>query len=639
MKYKLLVLDVDGTLLNDAKEISKRTLAALLKVQQMGVRIVLASGRPTYGLMPLAKSLELGNYGGFILSYNGCQIINAQNGEILFERRINPEMLPYLEKKAEVNRQELAALDYDTSCFDGGEEFADPAHLYAYDLDVFGTHSLFQYINRTCTEPGRRLLADWLGQHLTKKEDILERQAAVRELAPELKFRQRFRILGLLHKGKAADETELKAWAASPGTFRKSRLLRVLPATVTGINGACLLLVVAGYLPASMWGVIWTLFVVAGFAFTGKITKIQAVYGKKLQILGTYAGLLRLMEARPMQCRLLKSIKEEIGGEQRKASLSISRLSKLMNELDQRNNMFMYVILNGLFFWELRQIMRIEAWKEQYAGELPQWLDALGQMDALNSLATFAYNHPAYAYPTLLDKADMAAAKAGISSDARKAGAANTGSNARFILRAKALGHPLMHRDRCVRNDIDMEKRPFFIIITGANMAGKSTYLRTIGVNYLLACTGMPVCAEEMEVYPARLITSLRTSDSLTDNESYFFAELKRLKLIIDKLQAGEELFIILDEILKGTNSMDKQKGSFALIKQFMALEADGIIATHDLLLGTLIDLFPENIRNFRFEADITDNELTFSYRLRPGVAQNMNACFLMKKMGIAVTD
>ena len=545
----------------------------------------------------------------------------------------------YLEKKAEVNRQELAALDYDTSCFDGGEEFADPAHLYAYDLDVFGTHSLFQYINRTCTEPGRRLLADWLGQHLTKKEDILERQAAVRELAPELKFRQRFRILGLLHKGKAADETELKAWAASPGTFRKSRLLRVLPATVTGINGACLLLVVAGYLPASMWGVIWTLFVVAGFAFTGKITKIQAVYGKKLQILGTYAGLLRLMEARPMQCRLLKSIKEEIGGEQRKASLSISRLSKLMNELDQRNNMFMYVILNGLFFWELRQIMRIEAWKEQYAGELPQWLDALGQMDALNSLATFAYNHPAYAYPTLLDKADMAAAKAGISSDARKAGAANTGSNARFILRAKALGHPLMHRDRCVRNDIDMEKRPFFIIITGANMAGKSTYLRTIGVNYLLACTGMPVCAEEMEVYPARLITSLRTSDSLTDNESYFFAELKRLKLIIDKLQAGEELFIILDEILKGTNSMDKQKGSFALIKQFMALEADGIIATHDLLLGTLIDLFPENIRNFRFEADITDNELTFSYRLRPGVAQNMNACFLMKKMGIAVTD
>ena len=164
-------------------------------------------------------------------------------------------------------------------------------------------------------------------------------------------------------------------------------------------------------------------------------------------------------------------------------------------------------------------------------------------------------------------------------------------------------------------------------------MAGKSTYLRTVGVNYLLACMGAPVWADEMEIYPARLVTSLRTNDSLTDNESYFFAELKRLKLIIDKLEAGEELFIILDEILKGTNSMDKQKGSFALIKQFMSMNA------HDLLLGTLIEAFPENIRNYCFEADITNNELTFSYQKRNGVAQNMNACFLMKKMGIAVID
>ena len=170
-------------------------------------------------------------------------------------------------------------------------------------------------------------------------------------------------------------------------------------------------------------------------------------------------------------------------------------------------------------------------------------------------------------------------------------------------------------------------------------MAGKSTYLRTIGVNYLLACIGTPVCCTQMKIYPAHLITSLRTSDSLTDNESYFFAELKRLKLIIDKLDAGEELFIILDEILKGTNSMDKQKGSIALIKQFMELEANGIIATHDLLLGSLAEIYPNNIRNYRFEADITNDELTFSYLLKEGVAQNMNACFLMKKMGIVVEN
>lgn len=519
----------------------------------------------------------------------------------------------YLEKKIEINEQELNALNYDISAFENGAEFVNPAHLYSYDLDVFGPDSMFQYINRTCTQLGKNLLAAWLGKHLEKKTEIEARQEAVRELESELEFRQEFRILGLLHKGKAADEEELKVWAKSPSVFRKSTLFRMLPVLVGGTNVACIALAIAGIIPASICGIVWVCFVTASFSFTGKITKMQAVYGKKLQILATYANLLRLMEKQPMECRALGEVKEWIGGEKQSASHSIRRLSKLMDELDQRNNAFMYAILNGLFFWEMRQIMRIEGWKEQYAAELPRWLTAIGHMDALCSLATFAYNHPDYSYPAITTRS--------------------------FSLCAEAMGHPLMNRDKCVRNDIDIEKRPFFLIITGANMAGKSTYLRTVGINYLLACIGAPVCARKMELYPTRLITSLRTSDSLTDNESYFFAELKRLKLIIDKLQAGEELFIILDEILKGTNSTDKQKGSLALIKQLMSLQANGIIATHDLMLGSLVDIFPNDIRNYRFEADITDDELTFSYLLREGVAQNMNACFLMKKMGIAVTD
>ena len=166
-------------------------------------------------------------------------------------------------------------------------------------------------------------------------------------------------------------------------------------------------------------------------------------------------------------------------------------------------------------------------------------------------------------------------------------------------------------------------------------MAGKSTYLRTVGVNFLLACMGLPVCAEQLTVSPAPLFTSLRTADSLAAGESYFFAELKRLKQIIDRLQAGEQLFIILDEILKGTNSEDKRKGSLALMKQLVGRGACGIIATHDLQLGALADEFPEAVENGCFEADMTADTLTFSYRLRPGVAQNMNACFLMKRMGI----
>ena len=170
-------------------------------------------------------------------------------------------------------------------------------------------------------------------------------------------------------------------------------------------------------------------------------------------------------------------------------------------------------------------------------------------------------------------------------------------------------------------------------------MAGKSTYLRTIGVNYLFACLGLPVYAESMRLAPVRLVTSLRTTDSLMDNESYFFAELKRLKMIIDRLASGEKLFIILDEILKGTNSADKQKGSLALVSQLLGFGTNGIIATHDLMLGTLKERFPENISNFCFEADIKDDELTFSYKMREGIASNMNACFLMNKMGIAVVE
>ena len=247
----------------------------------------------------------------------------------------------------------------------------------------------------------------------------------------------------------------------------------------------------------------------------------------------------------------------------------------------------------------------------EHGEDTERWFEALALFDAYCSLGGFAFNHPEYIYPEIAD--------------------------VYFKMEGKALGHPLLRRDICVKNDIEIRKSPWFLIITGANMAGKSTYLRTIGVNYLLGCIGAPVCAASLTLYPARMVTSLRTSDSLASNESYFFAELKRLKMIIDRLQQGEQLFIILDEILKGTNSIDKQKGSLALMKQLVANQACGIIATHDLALGELEKEFPNQIKNYRFEADIQDNELTFSYQLREGIAQNMNACFLMKKMGITI--
>lgn len=520
----------------------------------------------------------------------------------------------YLKRRIEINQQELDALQGNISAFDDGKEFVNPSHLYTFDLDVFGNHSLFQCMNRTSTPIGKQRLASWMNNALKDKRLIEERQNAVRELSDKLEFCQDFRLMGLLNRGEGSDKKEIEKWIDMPVRFLKHKAFPFLPYVVLIINIVCIGFAFYGLMPFSIAGMVFAFFVFFSFLFSGKITKLQQMYGKKMQILSTYANQIVRVEGLEVESSELIRIKGQLSdGKEKTASQILMRLITLMNSLDRRNNIFMTILLNGSFFWELWQTMRIERWKEQYSSSLLGWLEAVGEMDAYCSLATFAYNHPDYIYPS------------------------PSVSPSSFCLEAKSLGHPLMDREKCVRNDISLLKRPSFIIITGANMAGKSTYLRTVGINYLLACIGAPVWADRMVFSPIQLVTSLRTTDSLTDNESYFFAELKRLQLIIKKLEAGEELFIILDEILKGTNSVDKQKGSQALIKQFMLLRTNGIIATHDLMLGALSQSYPEDIKNYCFEADITNNELTFSYRMREGIAQNMNACFLMKKMGIAV--
>ncbi len=517
----------------------------------------------------------------------------------------------WLETCLRVNRDELRALADDYEPFDDGEEFIDTAHRYAFDLDLFGRHSLFQALNRTTTSFGKQTLARWLQDHLEEKEAIERRQQAVRELASLDGLRENFRITGLLYKGAAGDRDELAAWTRSPAYFSGKRWARPVLWAVPTINICLLALGLAGVLPMLCFEVMFCLFVVASLGLVKRVSQVQSVYDKKLRILSVYARQIELIEEQPLQAPLLQALKARLTADGKPVTLLLHALSRELERLELRNNQLLYILLEGSLFWQLRQVLRIERWRTRYGTRLPGWLDALGEADALCSLGTFCHNHPDYAFPTIADRP--------------------------FLFRARQMGHPLMPQGQCVKNDADIPSRPFFVIITGANMAGKSTYLRTIGVNYLLACTGAPVCCAALELYPAKLFTSLRTNDSLTDNESYFFAELKRLKQIIDRLKSGERLFIILDEILKGTNSTDKQKGSFALVRQLMELEADGIIATHDLLLGQLADRFPGLIRNNCFEADIVGDELRFSYKLRPGIAQNMNACFLMKKMGLAV--
>ena len=519
----------------------------------------------------------------------------------------------WLETQARIIQEELQALSGDYSSFEDGKEYANPEHPYSFDLDIFGRRSLFQSINRTCTFFGKVRLAEWLQNHLHEKTSIEKRQEMVREISEHTLFREQFRVAGLVHHGQSPDAEKIQAWSQSPAQYLHAGWVKAFIWGVPVINSLLLITSLAEWTSFSWLGLSFGIFLVLSFGIIKRATYIQETYGKQLKSLNGYARLIALAKAENWKSTGMLELIERFNLNGQSPIQALQQLSKELDRLDLRNNQFLYVLLEGSIFFQLQEIVRIERWKARYGQYISEWLETVGELDALCSLGTFAYNHPQYTYPELTEKP--------------------------FCFLATQMGHPLMPASQCVKNDATIPSRPFFLIITGANMAGKSTYLRTIGVNYLLACVGAPVCCERLKLHPNQLITSLRTSDSLSDNESYFFAELKRLKRIIDLLNQGQQLFIILDEILKGTNSMDKQKGSFDLIRQFMQLKANGIIATHDLLLGSLIKQFPEEIRNYCFEADIKENELTFSYKLREGVAQNMNACFLMKKMGIILQE
>ena len=506
---------------------------------------------------------------------------------------------------------ELASLENDNSAFDGGKEWIDASHPFSLDLDIFGERSLFQFLNRTCTPFGKDILSRWLQHPLDKKEDIETRQQAIKELSRYNDFRETFRITGCLNKNDETTMNDLRKWIASPSIFLQKRSNQWICRAVPIINIILFVLGMMNIISMSWFGLVFCSFAIASSKLIRRITRIQESYNKTLKMLSTYVRLIELADKQSMESPLLIALKKEFESHGKKASEVLGILAKELDRLDLRNNLILYALLEGSMFWQLRQMLRIELWKEEYGTHLLQWLEALGRLDALSALGTFAFNHKEYTYPSITDQP--------------------------FVFRAKDMGHPLMPQEQCVTNNAEIPQRPYFLIITGANMAGKSTYLRTIGCNYILACIGAPVCCSSLEIYPAHLMTSLRTSDSLANNESYFFAELKRLQQILDRLKNGKEMFIILDEILKGTNSMDKQKGSLALVKQLLQLKTNGIIATHDLLLGELKQHFPDEISNYCFEADIQNDELTFSYKLREGVAQNMNACFLMQKMGIAI--
>jgi len=517
----------------------------------------------------------------------------------------------YLETSSNCDKNELEALDYRFDAFDGASERIQITHTYSLDLDIFGNRSLFQSINRTSTFFGKQTLADWFEQSELSPEIIKERQKAIKELSNKEDFIHHFQVLGRMNQENESDSKEIEDFISQPDFIKNKKFWNILSYAFPLLWIVFIITCILGIISISHLFFIYIIFLIISESKAKKINQLHNLIGKKVSILKSYSELIKVIEQESFEAKILTKLQSFYNKEDKQVSGIIANLAQLSGELEQRSNMLVHIIFNPLFLWDIRKALQINHWKEFYGRESIVWIKTLGEYDAYISLATFAFTHPDYIYPEL--------------------------TTDYFTFKGKNIGHPLMKRETCVRNDIDIDKQPYFMIITGANMSGKSTYLRTIGVNFILACMGAPVCAEALLLSPAALFTSLRTSDSLNDNESYFFAELKRLKMIIDRLESGDKLFIILDEILKGTNSLDKQKGSLALIQQFIHLKTCGIIATHDLIIGNLEDEFPDNVKNLHFDADIIGEELNFSYLLKEGVAHNMNACFLMKKMGITL--
>ena len=503
-----------------------------------------------------------------------------------------------------LNETEIRCLDFEYEELPDGAAWADRTHAWSHDLDIFGRGSLFQYLNRTSTLRGGHLLAALLTTEPDGAEEVRQRQETVKELTGRIDFRQHFTSRGRLVKEKPEDLEDLSTWLSTSSYIQKQPWLFYLAWGASAIALTLIGLWIAGVV--TFWALIF-LAVANGTVlspFLMRTNQYQNSISKKHLLLEGYAELLKIIAGEEYGTLALNE-KRAVA---REGMTEVARLSRLLNLFDQRLNMLLGAILNSLFLFDFIMLRFLENWKVKNQDRIFQWIELIGWTDSFVSLSGFAYNHPAFVFPEFHAQPGR--------------------------MEMKGLGHPLIPDSKRVVNDllIDGEK---VVVITGANMAGKSTYLRSLGVSLVLGYSGSPVCAEVFNVPYTGLCSSLRTADSLHDEESYFLAEIKKLQLIVRRMETGTPLLILLDEVLKGTNTTDKKLGSEGLIRKAIRYPVHCFIATHDLSLGLLQENHPGLVVNYCFESYIKGMELTFDYSIRKGIATNMNASFLMKKMGI----
>ncbi len=483
-----------------------------------------------------------------------------------------------------------------------GQSYQEDNHFYSLDIDLFGRGSFFQFINRTAFNEATDELAEALKAN--DVQNIKKRQEAIKELSEKATWRQEYTAKGQLINEETSTHIIIN-WLKDYKTFLP-KFLKWLPYIFTAISLTFIVLVILKISPIS-YIVYWLLFglAITGFYFN-KVTNLARYSTQIKDTFRKYALLLEQIESENFSSELLKEKQQQIILKGQKSSAIFTSFSKSLDALENRNNMFFIILGNGFFLWDIMQSYRIEKWIVSYGKIIEDWFDVVSFFDANNSLGNYAFNHPEFVFPEII--------------------------KSEIVIQAKNLGHPLLDKTKRIDSNLNIENEQFFIV-TGANMAGKSTFLRTVSLHIVMANIGLPVCAESSKYSPVKLITSMRTTDSLTDDSSYFFSELTRLKFIVDAIDK-EPYFIVLDEILKGTNSTDKAIGSRKFVEKLVAGNATGIIATQDLSLCE-IEKELDDVKNYFFDAEIVNDELYFDYKLKKGICQNMNASFLLKKMKI----
>ena len=520
----------------------------------------------------------------------------------------NKNAIDHTRHLQQINEDELTALTGSYYHFEDGASHTPHEHVYANDIDLFGRASLFQYINRTTSEMGSAALAKWL-LNPADENTILQRQEAVKELSATTEWRQELQAFGKEKKIGIQTKERLHNWMQEKSLFHIHAVWKILQYLLPAIMLTVIALNIFDILSNPVRNYFLLAAAILAYFISKKVIPIHNQVSKMAEELSVLSDSIQLIEKTTFKSPLLQQLHSKYRIEKGVASDELKQLKNILARLDYRLNPVIFIPLAILVQWDLQQVMALERWKKRNQQIITDWFDALGKLEAISSLATVSFNHPEWCFPELKKE--------------------------HFSIQAIEIGHPLINKNKRVNNFINMEESGELMLITGSNMAGKSTYLRSIGINVVLTMMGSAVCAKSFSLSPVQLITSMRIADNLEENTSTFYAELKKLKAVIDRVNNNEKVFILLDEILRGTNSLDRHTGSVALTKQLIKHKAAGIIATHDVELAKLKEAYPNNILNYHFDAQVSNEELYFDYELKEGICSSINASILMKKIGI----